>query len=101
RSRAGNQNVFTDQIEGQRRVHRIAERIEDRGDIIGNFIGNREHIGCGQGQIFSKAAGPVNAYAERVAAKVPLARTAVTTYAADNMALAGYALAFFQMCDLA
>ena len=33
-------------------VDRIAERIEDRRDLVGDVIGDRHHIGLGDAEIF-------------------------------------------------
>ena len=41
---AGDQHVLADQIEGQRGVHGIAERIEDRGDLVRHVVGDRHDI---------------------------------------------------------
>ena len=41
---AGDQHVLADEIEGQRGVDRIAERIEDRGDLVGHVVGDRHDI---------------------------------------------------------
>ena len=93
RAGAGDQHVLADQIEGQRGVHGIAERVEDRGDLVGHVVGDRHDIVLRDRQIFAEGARPVDADAERVAAEMPAAGAAVAAMAADDMAFARDALA--------
>ena len=68
---AGDQHVLADQVEGQRGVDGIAERVEDRGDLVGHVVGDRHDIVLRDRQIFAEGARPVDADAERVAAEMP------------------------------
>ncbi len=93
RSAAGHQHVLADQIEGQGRVDGVAQRVEDRGNLVRNVVGDRHDIVLRKGQIFAESAGPVDADAQRVAAQMPPARPAVAAMAADDVAFARDALA--------
>ena len=74
---AGDQHVLADQVEGERGVHGIAERIEDRGDLVGDVVGDRHDIVLRDREIFAEGARPVDADAERVAAEMAAAGAAV------------------------
>ncbi|MNE80327.1 hypothetical protein D3C80_1768880 [compost metagenome] len=50
----GNQHVFANQIKRQRGVNRIAERVEDRRQLIGNIVRDFEGVKRRDHQIFSK-----------------------------------------------
>ena len=53
---AGDQHVLADQVELQRGVHGIAERIEDRADLVGDVVGQRHDVEGGQAQILGEGA---------------------------------------------
>ena len=44
---AGDQHIFADQIERQRRMRGVAERIKDRGEIVGDFGGILNALNAG------------------------------------------------------
>jgi hypothetical protein len=54
---AGHQHVLADQVEGQRGVDGIAERIEDRGDLVGHVVGDGDDIVRRQRDIFGEVPG--------------------------------------------
>jgi hypothetical protein len=88
RAGAGHQHVLAHQIERERRVHRVAEGIEDRPDFIGNVLGDRHHVVLRDREVFGEGAGTLHAHSERVSAQVSAARPTVAAVAADDMALA-------------
>ncbi len=65
RAGAGDQHVLADQIERQRGVGGVAERVEDRGDLVGDCVGQLEHVGRRHHQVLGEAARPVDADAAR------------------------------------
>ena len=58
---AGDQHVLADEVEGQRGMDGVAERIEDRGDLVGDGIGDRIGVGGGDRDIIGEGARPVDA----------------------------------------
>ena len=42
RPRAGDQHVLADEVEGQRGVDGVAERVEDRADLVVDLVGQAE-----------------------------------------------------------
>ena len=90
---ACDQHVLADQVEGQRRVGRVAEGIQDRGDLVGDRIGQLEHVAGGQRHVLGEAAGAVDADAERVATQVAASGAAVAAVAAGDVPFARDAIA--------
>src|SRR6185503_5020444 len=74
----------------------VAEGIEDRGDLVGNVVRNRKGVHGGNHEVIGESTRAIDAYADRVAAQVPAARAAVAAVTADDVALAGDALADVQ-----
>ncbi len=70
----GHQHVFADEIEGERGVDGIAERIEDRCDLVRDIVGDGNDIGFRNADELAEGARPVDADAERIAAQMPPAR---------------------------
>ncbi len=66
-------------------MHGIAERVEDRGDLIGHVVRDRHDVVFRQAKELAEGARPVDADAERVAAQMPAAGAAVAALAADDM----------------
>ena len=93
RAGAGDQHVLADEVEGERGVHGIAEGVEDRGDLVGDVVGDGDDVGLGDRDVLGEGAGAVDADAVGVAAEVAAAGAAVAAGAADDVALAGDALA--------
>jgi hypothetical protein len=93
------QHILADQIEGKRGVDRIAQRIEDCRDFIRHIVGDRHYIVLRDRKVFGECAGTIYADAQRVAAQMAPARSAVSAMAADDMSLARYALADFVFSD--
>ena len=92
-ARAGDQHVLTDEIERERGVHRVAERVEDGGDVVGNVVGERVDVGSRQHDVVGERTVAVDADSRGGAAEVMSAGPAVTTCAAHDVALAGHPLA--------
>ena len=74
-------------------MDRIAEGIKNRGDIMVNIVGVNPNIGHGQGQIFGKSAGSVDADTFGVLAQMAAASQAVAAVSANDMTLATHELA--------
>ena len=96
RAGAGDQHVLADQVEGQRGVGGVAERIEDRGDVVADRVGQLEGVVGGDRQVLGERPGTIDADADRVAAQVPPAGAAVAAVAAGDVALARDAVADLQ-----
>ena len=97
---AGDEHVLADQVERQRRVRRVAERVEDRRDLVGDVVRNLERVERRDHEIFGERAFAVDADADRVAAQMPAARAAVAAEAAGDMPFAGDAVADREAADL-
>ena len=93
---AGDQHVLADEIEGERGMHGVAERIEDGAELVVDVVGQRHDVEGGHAHIFGEGAGDVDADAAglRVEVEAPAARGAAVH--ADDVALAGDALADLQ-----
>ena len=100
-SRAGDEHVLADDVEGERRVRGVAERVEDRGDFVVDGGRELEDVGRGQGQILRERSGAVHADALRVAAKMPAPRAAVAAMSAGDVSLAGHPIAGLDAAHLA
>ena len=64
----------------------ITVGIKDRGDIVRDSLGDLKSIAGRYGQVLGKTALPVDANANRIAAKVTKSSSTVTTIAAGDMA---------------
>ena len=85
---AGDQHVLAEDREGERRVDRVAERVEDRGDLLVDARPVVPDVGHRQGDVLGERAVPADAEADRVGAQVAPAGQAVAAAAADHVALA-------------
>ena len=74
---AGDQHVLADEVEGERGVDGIAERIEDGADLVVDPVGQRHDVEGGDAHIFGEGAGQVDADALGVGIEVELARRAL------------------------
>ena len=93
RSGAGDQHVFADQVERQRRMRRVAERVENRRQVIGDVVGDLERVERGDHQVFGERALAVDADADGVAAQMAAPGAAVAAEAAGDVAFARHAIA--------
>src|SRR6188474_3894921 len=90
---AGDQHVLAHEVEGESRVRRVAEWIENRGDLIADRVGQLEGVERRDHQVLREAPWPVDTDAHGVAAQVAPARAAVAAVAAGDVALARYPVA--------
>ena len=93
RTGAGDQHVFADDIERQRGVHRIAERIEDRRDLVIDGVRQLERVDGRNRRRTRRSTRAIHADADGVAAQVPPPGAAVAAVAASDVAFAGDAIA--------
>ena len=99
-SGAGDEDVFTQDVEGERGVYGVAEGVEDGGDFRRDAGGVVPDVRHGQHDEFRKRAVAINAYAQRVGAEVATAGEAVAAASADNVALTGNELAGLAIEDV-
>ena len=88
RAGAGDQHVLAEHRERERGVHRVAERVEDRRDVLVDARPVVPDVGHRQGDQLGERARAVHADALGVRAQVPAAGHAVAAAAADDVALA-------------
>ena len=96
----GDQHVLADEIEGERGVDRVAERIEDRAELVVDVVGQRHDVERRHAHVFGESAGDVDADAARLGIEMvaPAARGAALH--ADHVALARHALADLEAPDV-
>ena len=85
---AGDQHVFTQHGERERGVDRVAERIENAGDLEIHMRRVHPEIAHGHRDALGEGAGTIHAYAAGVSTQVTAARQAVPAVAAHDVALA-------------
>ena len=74
-------------------MHGVAERVEDRRDLVGDVVGDGDDVALGDGEVFREGAGAVHPDPEGVAAEMPAPGAAVAAEAADDVPLARDAVA--------
>ena len=96
----GDQHVLADEIEGERGMDRVAERIEDRAKFVVDVVGQRHDVERRHPHIFGEGAGDVDADAARLGIEMiaPAARRPAPH--ADHVALARHALADLEPPDI-
>ena len=82
------QDVLAEDREGERGVDRVAERVEDRGDLLVDALPVVPDIGHRQGHVLGEGPVAADAQADRLGAQVAAAGQAVPAAAADHVALA-------------
>ncbi len=88
RPRAGDEDIFSEEIEGERRMRRIAERVE-AGEIIGRNIGIAvPDVRDGDAEIFRKCALTVDSDSACGVAEVTASGETVPAASADDVSLA-------------
>src|SRR5690606_23094627 len=87
-SRPGDQHVLADDREGQRGVHGVAERVEDRGDVQVDGDAVHPDVGGGQRDVLGEGAVTADSQAHGGPAQVAAAGQAVAALAAHQVALA-------------
>src|SRR5258706_878656 len=93
RSRAGDQHVLADQVERERGMSGVAERIEDRREIVGDVVGNPKRVERRDHQVLGECAFTIDAHADGVSAQVPPPRATVAAEAAGDVTFARHAVA--------
>jgi hypothetical protein len=89
RPRAGNENVFTEHGELERRVNRVAERVEDGGHVeVDSWIVPPD-VGHRQRNQFGECSWTVHADALSVSAEMAASRHAVAAAPARDVAFPG------------
>ena len=89
RPRAGDEHVLADQVERQRRMHGVAQRVEDGQGVERDPLGRRPHVDRRERQVLGEGAGGGHADAQAVGAEVTATGAAVAAVAADDVPLAG------------
>ena len=100
RARARNQDIFAEQIELQRRVHCVAEGVEQGSDIEVDAGTVLPDVGHGKNQEFGEGARPVDADPAGVGAQVPPAGHAVATAATNDVAFSGHDFSRMEVIDI-
>jgi hypothetical protein len=92
-TRARYENVLGDDTELGRRVHRIAERVEDGGDVEVDRVVMRPHVARRHDDVLGEGAVALDADADRIRAQPSTAGQAVATFAAGDVSLGADELA--------
>ncbi len=100
RAGSGHQDVLTEDREGQRRVHRIAERVEDRGDLLVDAGPVVPHVGHRQGHVLGERSVAPDPEPDRLGAQVAPPGQAVAAAAADHVTLARHEVAGGEVGDV-
>ena len=74
-------------------MYRVAERVEDGGQIVRDIVRDFERVKRRDHQVFREAARTVYTHADGVAAQVGTPTATVTAVTAGNMAFTGDAIA--------
>jgi hypothetical protein len=82
---AGDENIFAEDIEGQRGVDGVAERVKDARHVAIHALAMMPDVCHRQGDVFGKCAGPIDADPLCVSAKVPPSGQTVATTPADDV----------------
>ena len=88
RARAGDEHVLTQHREGERGVHRVSERVEDRRHVLVDTRPVVPDVRHRQRHELRERPGPVDAEPDRVRAQMAPARHAVAAASADDVTLA-------------
>ena len=62
----GDQHVLADKIKGKRGMDGVAERIEDRAELVVDIVGQRHDVERRHSHIFGEGAGNIDADAARL-----------------------------------
>jgi hypothetical protein len=90
---AGDQYILAEEVEAERRVHGIAERVEDGADLVVDAVGERHHVEGGQAEVIGERPLLVHADPPGLGVEVELARAGLAGGLADQVAFARAALA--------
>ena len=86
---AGDEHVLADQVERQRRVHGVAQRVEDGQGVERDPLVRRPHVDRREREVLGEGAGSGRADAHAVRTEVTATGAAVAAVAADDVPLAG------------
>jgi hypothetical protein len=100
RSSASDQNIFTEQVERQRRMDRVAKWIEDAGDIARDVCIVNPDVGHRQRQVIGKRPGPIHADTLRVLAQMTPPGETVPATATDNVPFAADDVTNMKVMDI-
>ena len=101
RAGADDEHVLAEDREGERGVDRVAERVEDRGDLLVDARPVVPDVGHRQDDVLGERPVAPDAEPDRVGAQVPAAGEAVAAAAADDVALAADEVAGREVGDVA
>ena len=101
RSGPRDEHVLAEDRERERRVDRVAERVEDRGDVLVDPRPVVPDVRHRQGHVLGEGAVAPDTEADRVGAQVAPAGQAVAASAADDVALAAHEVARAEVGDVA
>ena len=79
-------------------MKRIAHRVVNAADVVGDVVVQMPDIGCRHRDVFRKAAIPIHADDPRERTDVCIAGPAQQTPAVDDVPLGGHTVAFFDVC---
>ena len=96
----GDQHVFADEVERQRGVHRVAERIENRGGVVVDLVGYAVDVGRRDHHEVGEPTVAVDANPDRVTAQVLVSGAAVAASATCDVTFTCDPLAGFDVRDL-
>ena len=100
RAGTGDEHVLAEDRERERGVHGVAERVEDRGDVVVDARPVVPDVRHRQRDVLGERAGPLDAEADRVGAQVAPAGHAVAAAAADDVPLAADEVAGREVADV-
>jgi hypothetical protein len=89
---AGDEHILADQVERQRRVHRIAQRVEDGEGVERDPLVRRPDVDRRKRHVLGEGAGSGRSDADAVRAEMTPTGAAVAAVAADDVPLAGHQL---------
>ena len=100
RAGPGDQHILAHEVEGERGMDRVAERIEDRAEFIVDVVGQGHDVERGHPHEFGEGAGDVDADAARLGIEMiaPAARRPAPH--ADHVAFARHPLADLEPLDV-
>src|SRR5439155_1164270 len=101
RARAGDEDIFASELERQRAVHGVAERVEAGADLVGHPRRQDVRVRRRNADVLGECARPLHADTDRVAAEMTPPGAAVAAMPAGHMALDRDALAYYETAHLA
>ena len=93
---AGDQHIFADQVERERGVDGVTERVENGADFVRHVVRQRHHVERRQAEILGKGARHVDADAAGLGIEMEPPCPAGAAGLADQMPFAGHPLADFR-----